>query len=231
MTLQYLPGDCDVIESPKPAVRKPFQGMCNAFYRAVSKPLIDKLLTLMAMPFALIVILPAAFLIFASDGRNPFYSQLRVGRNGQVFRLWKLRTMVYDADSQLEAYLAANPAAREEWELKQKLKEDPRVTAVGHFLRKTSLDELPQLWNVFAGHMSLVGPRPMMPNQRKDYSGQAYFNLRPGITGLWQVSDRNNCRFGGRVHYDDLYDRKISLPTDLGVMMRTVGVVLRGTGC
>ncbi len=145
--------------------------------------------------------------------------------------MWKLRTMVHDADERLDAYLAANETARTEWKQHQKLRKDPRITPVGRVLRKISMDELPQLWNVLAGHMSLVGPRPMMPSQRKSYSGQSYYNLRPGVTGLWQVSERNNCEFVGRVYYDDLYDNAVSLSMDIRVVLRTVAVVLRGTGC
>ncbi|MEM6421078.1 MAG: sugar transferase, partial [Pseudomonadota bacterium] len=161
---------------------------------------------------------------------NPFYRQARLGRHGRVFRIWKLRTMVVDADARLEAYLARNPAARAEWDATQKLKHDPRITIVGRFLRKTSLDELPQLINVLTGQMSLVGPRPMMVNQRHLYDGDSYYHLRPGLTGLWQVSGRNDCRFVDRVRYDNTYAARISFLTDLGVMLRTVGVVLRGTG-
>ena len=115
--------------------------------------------------------------------------------------------MVHNADELLEAYLAENPAAKLEWDATQKLKRDPRITLVGRILRKTSLDELPQLWNVLNGTMSLVGPRPMMLCQRASYSGQSYYNLKPGITGLWQISDRNESEFIARVRYDDVYDR------------------------
>ena len=165
------------------------------------------------------------------DGHNPFYSQMRVGKNGRSFRMWKLRTMVPNADEMLESYLAEHPAARLEWNATQKLKRDPRVTWLGFLLRKTSLDELPQLWNVLNGTMSLVGPRPIMVNQRDAYTGHAYFNLRPGLTGAWQVSDRNNCDFIDRVRYDDLYDNDLSFRRDFGIMLETLRVVARGTGC
>ncbi|WP_344846151.1 sugar transferase [Celeribacter arenosi] len=189
----------------------------------------DLLFTLAAAPVVLPFVAVMAVLI-ALDGSNPFYSQLRVGKHGRTFRMWKLRTMVKNADEQLEAYLDENPDARAEWDATQKLKKDPRITLIGRALRKTSLDELPQLFNVVNGTMSLVGPRPMMLNQRDSYPGQAYYNLKPGITGLWQISDRNECEFVGRVRYDDIYDRVISLKTDVGVLFRTVSVVLRGTG-
>lgn len=165
------------------------------------------------------------------DGGPALFRQPRLGRNGRVFRLWKLRTMVPDADKKLALYLDANPAARAEWDLTQKLKHDPRMTMVGRYLRRYSLDELPQLWNVLVGDMSLVGPRPMLPEQRKLYPGTAYFDLRPGLTGSWQVSERNGCAFAERAGYDNRYAQTISLGTDLRILLQTVAVVFRGTGC
>lgn len=165
------------------------------------------------------------------DGGKAFYAQWRVGRDGKPFRLWKLRSMVPDAESRLEAYLAANPAARQEWDVHQKLKQDPRVTRLGHFLRTYSLDELPQLWNVLVGDMSLVGPRPMFLAQEALYPGTDYYDFRPGLTGLWQISERNGCTFAARAHYDNLYAERISLSTDISILFLTVGVVFKGTGC
>jgi exopolysaccharide production protein ExoY len=128
------------------------------------------------------------------------------------------------------SYLAETPEARAEWDATQKLKQDPRITVVGRMLRKTSLDELPQLFNVLTGDMSLVGPRPIMVNQKALYPGQRYYDMRPGLTGLWQVSDRNECSFAGRVRFDDIYHRTMSFGTDLRILGQTVSVVLRGTG-
>lgn len=199
-------------------------------YRDGFKRVLDVTLVLVAAPLVLPVIALLAVLV-ALDGGKPFYSQLRVGRNGETFRIWKLRSMVRNADARLEQHLAANPRAREEWTTMQKLKDDPRITRLGRILRKGSLDELPQLLNVLLGSMSLVGPRPMMVEQKPLYDGTAYFRLRPGITGPWQISDRNACSFSGRVRYDEAYDRDLSLTTDLGILARTVIVVLRGTGC
>lgn len=189
----------------------------------------DALLTLIAAPLVVPLILVLAILL-ALGGNVPFYSQMRVGKNGQVFRMWKLRTMVHNADAILDNYLKQNPSARREWQETQKLKDDPRITRFGWILRKTSMDELPQLWNVLTGSMSLIGPRPMMLKQRALYPGHGYFNLKPGITGLWQISDRNDCDFSDRAEYDDLYDRVVSFKTDASILVRTVGVVLRGTG-
>ena len=169
-------------------------------------------------------------LLVAADGSNPFYWNERVGRRGRNFRMLKLRTMVPDADKMLEDYLSRNAEARLEWNSTQKLKTDPRITRIGRFLRKTSLDELPQLWNVLTGDMSLVGPRPMMPSQRPLYHGLAYYSLRPGITGIWQVSDRNESAFSKRAEYDSEYDEKLTFRMDMWLLWSTVRVVLKGTG-
>ena len=154
----------------------------------------------------------------------------RVGRHGRIYTIWKLRSMTRDADQALEAHLAANPEARVEWDRTQKLKNDPRITKLGRVLRKSSLDELPQLFNVLRGDMSLVGPRPMMPEQQALYPGTAYYKLRPGITGMWQVSKRNESTFADRARFDTQYDRRLSLLTDIKLLLATVRVVLRGTG-
>lgn len=198
-------------------------------YRAYFKRAFDMLAVLLAAPFVLPVVLIMGLLV-KRDGGPAFYCQDRIGRGGKVFRIWKLRSMVVDADARLEEYLASDPRARAEWDEHQKLKEDPRITAVGRLIRKTSLDELPQLWNVFRGDMSLVGPRPMLPGQAPLYPGRAYYRLRPGLTGFWQISDRNETSFAGRAAYDTQYARRLSLPTDLFVLCATVWVVLRGTG-
>ncbi|UMA63286.1 sugar transferase [Roseivivax marinus] len=199
-------------------------------YRRGAKRCLDVVLVLLAAPTALAIVLGAALLV-ALDGHNPFFSQIRVGRNGRHFRLWKLRSMVPDAEALLERHLENCDVARREWTEKQKLTNDPRVTRTGAFLRKTSIDELPQLWNVLVGQMSLVGPRPFMANQAGLYPGKAYFRLRPGITGNWQVSDRNASTFAARARFDDEYDRALSLVGDVRILAQTVAVVFRCTGC
>ncbi|MGR3375778.1 sugar transferase [Salipiger abyssi] len=201
-----------------------------SFYRHAFKRALDIALVLIgALPVLAVTLVLAA--IIALDGKSPFYLQKRVGRNGRVFHMWKLRSMVTDADRQLEAYLDRNPAARKEWNLTQKLRHDPRITRVGRLIRKTSLDELPQLWNVLRGDMSLVGPRPMMVDQQELYPGTAYYALRPGITGFWQTSVRNDSSFAERAGFDTEYLRKLSLGTDLQILAKTFKVVLHGTGC
>lgn len=204
-------------------------GKQGAFYQGSLKRIFDLFVVFATMPIWLSAILIGAVLI-ATDGHSPFYRQERVGRNGRIFWLWKLRTMVVDADAKLEAYLEANPEARAEWDAKQKLKKDPRITFFGRIFRKTSLDELPQIFNVLSGDMSLVGPRPMMVSQQDLYEGDSYYEMRPGLTGLWQISARNESRFSDRVRFDNTYAATMSFTTDLTVLMRTVGVVLRGTG-
>lgn len=206
-------------------VLPPSGGIYGRFF----KRFLDVAVILLAAPFILPLILLLVVTV-ARDGGRPFYTQMRVGRHGRAFRMWKLRTMVTDADERLELYLQSNPHARAEWDETQKLKCDPRITPVGRFLRRASLDELPQLWNVLIGDMSLVGPRPMMLNQQALYPGQSYFQLRPGITGYWQTAGRNKTTFEARVGFDDDYARDVSLMTDLRVLMRTVGVVLKCTG-
>ena len=201
----------------------------KSLYGAMIKPVLDVVFTvLLALPAAMIVGFFA--LLVMSDGHNPFYRQTRIGKNGRAFGMWKLRSMVPNADAVLEAYLAENPEARREWDLTQKLKKDPRITPVGRFIRKTSIDELPQLLNVVSGDMSLVGPRPMMLDQRVLYPGLAYYAMRPGITGFWQTSTRNESSFAERATFDARYFSAMSLKTDLRVLFKTVGVVFAGTG-
>lgn len=166
------------------------------------------------------------------EGGNPFYTQLRLGQGGRQFRMFKLRTMVKGADKRLEACLAADPALRAEWDSTQKLRNDPRVTRIGWFIRKTSLDELPQLLNVLRGDMSIVGPRPMLPDQLPLYlSPHAYLALRPGITGLWQVTARNDQAFDRRAIIDLSYFERLSFWLDLRIFLATFRAVVRGTGC
>ena len=199
------------------------------FYRRGLKRALDAAVVLLALPIILPTILCLAAVIFAR-GQAPFYRQARVGRGGKIFSMWKLRTMVADSEQRLQEYLAQDERARSEWDAFQKLKDDPRITPIGHILRKTSLDELPQLWNVLIGDMSLVGPRPMMPSQKSLYPGHAYYALRPGVTGFWQVSDRNTSTFAQRAEFDTAYERSLSFATDVRVLAATVGVVFRCTG-
>lgn len=216
-----------VIDRVAPARMSPRVG----FYRNYFKRFLDVALVLISLPVVLPVIAILCAVIFLRDGANPIYRQARVGKDGAIFNLWKLRTMVPDADDRLRHHLASDADAKRQWDEKQKLIDDPRITRFGQILRKSSMDELPQLFNVLFGDMSLVGPRPMMPEQRSLYPGAAYTALRPGLTGYWQISDRNACSFAQRAKFDTRYHDDVSLPTDVTVLAKTVGVVLRGTGC
>lgn len=198
-------------------------------YVSFGKRVFDILVVLCTAPVVVLVLFPFLVLV-ARDGGNPFYTQQRLGRGGKVYSMWKLRSMVMDADKELDAYLQANPEAKREWDHSQKLKNDPRITKIGQLIRKTSLDELPQLWNVLTGEMSLVGPRPMMVSQKDMYLGQDYYALRPGITGAWQVSARNESSFAERASYDSLYLRRLSAWTDVRILAKTVVVVCKATG-
>lgn len=198
-------------------------------YRSFFKRAMDVALVLVAVPAIFPIVLVLA-LIIMRDGGNPFYFQSRIGHGGKPFKMYKLRSMIVDADQKLEEYLSANPCARQEWDYSQKLKDDPRITRLGKMIRGSSLDELPQLWNILIGDMSLVGPRPMMVDQRDLYPGKAYFKMRPGLTGLWQITDRNESSFADRAEFDDTYYDKLSLATDVGIIYATIGVVIRGTG-
>ena len=191
--------------------------------------MIDIVVVLISAPITLPLVAVLAILV-RLDGASPFFHQQRVGRDGGYFKFWKLRTMVAGADQRLEEILAADPAARVEWNETQKLKSDPRITRLGRILRRTSADELPQLWNVLIGDMSLVGPRPMLPQQQTIYPGSAYFALRPGITGLWQISARNESSFASRATFDTRYANTMSFTVDILILIKTVGVVIHGTG-
>ncbi len=203
-------------------------------YANYGKRVFDLVFLVLAAPLVLPLI-ALIVLVVSLTGTRPFFSQQRVGQGGKVFRCWKVRTMVRDADAALLRLLAENADLAEEWAVNQKLSRDPRVTFIGRLLRKTSLDELPQLWNVMCGEMSLVGPRPFTPDQRglyeADFGGSAgYYMLRPGITGLWQVSRRNSGSFAERTLFDLDYARSLSFRGDLRIVLQTFVVVLRGTG-
>lgn len=198
-------------------------------YRNLLKRVLDVCLILVAAPIVIPVIAILALLV-ARDGHAPFFWSTRVGKNGRQFQMLKLRTMLPDAEYLLQGHIDADPIAKREWEATQKLKNDPRITVVGRMLRKASLDELPQLWNVLIGDMSLVGPRPMLSAQRALYPGLSYYALHPGITGPWQVSDRNESEFAKRADHDRDYDLNVSFSEDFRLLVRTVGAVIRGTG-
>ncbi|WP_242481801.1 sugar transferase [Paracraurococcus ruber] len=172
-------------------------------------------------------------LLVRADGGPVFYGHERVGLGGRRFGCLKFRSMVTDSQARLAALLAADPDARAEWEATRKLKDDPRVTRIGRFLRATSLDELPQLLNVLRGEMSLVGPRPVVAAELAEHYGMAaehYLSVRPGITGLWQVSGRSDTTYATRVALDVDYATRLSVWTDLRILLKTPLVVLARRG-
>jgi Undecaprenyl-phosphate galactose phosphotransferase WbaP len=173
-----------------------------------------------------------AVLIRTTSPGPVFYSQERIGWHGRRFRAWKFRSMRRDADEVLQQYLAEHPELLAEWQANHKLKHDPRITWVGRWLRLTSLDELPQIWNVLCGEMSLIGPRPIVEAEIEKYGHQYehYIQVVPGITGLWQISGRNNTTYDERVNYDAYYVRNWSLWLDLYILACTARVVLLGEG-
>jgi Undecaprenyl-phosphate galactose phosphotransferase WbaP len=194
----------------------------------IMKRLMDVALIVLAMPLLLPIFAILAFLIKRSSPGSVFYCQKRIGRDGKPFYAWKFRTMVQDADAALAKYLASNPEAQAEWDLDHKLRNDPRITKIGSILRKTSLDELPQLWNVLRGEMSLVGPRPIVDAEVSKYaeSFELYTKVKPGITGMWQISGRNDTTYGERVEFDAFYSRNWSPFLDIYILARTIKVVL-----
>jgi len=201
-------------------------------YGNIGKRLTDLILCALAIPLILPVVLILAFLA-RRDGGPAFFGHTRIGQNGKPFKCWKIRSMVPDAKQRLETLLAEDPAAREQWARERKLDSDPRITGFGDFLRKSSLDELPQLWNVFRGEMSLVGPRPVPSDELDQNYGQyrrVYLKMRPGVTGLWQVSGRNDVSYSERVQMDARYFKSISLKQDLSIIMHTASAVLNRTG-
>lgn len=202
----------------------------SRLYTGGGKRVFDIVIVLLTLPLVLPLIMLSALALWI-EGGNPFYRQDRLGRDGTVFRLLKLRTMTRNAEADLTEILAKDPALRYEWNTTQKLKNDPRITRIGHFLRSTSFDELPQIWNILLGHMSIVGPRPMMPEQLRLYGDpKAYFEMRPGLSGLWQIRERNDSHFSYRASVDRTYRATQSVWLDLSVLWQTIFVVLRRTG-
>ena len=203
----------------------------GSFYASTGKRFFDLALALVFAPFLVFPILVLAVLV-TRDGGSAFFGHKRVGKNGREFKCLKLRTMRPNAEAYLEEYLAKNEAARIEWAASFKLKNDPRITRFGKFLRKTSLDELPQLLNVLKGEMSFVGPRPVPQREIEQYgsSRNAYLAGRPGITGAWQVSGRNDLDYATRVAMDVQYRQSESFIGDALIILKTPIKVFKPTG-
>jgi Undecaprenyl-phosphate galactose phosphotransferase WbaP len=194
--------------------------------------ILDISIILMAAPYIILAFLIIAILIKLDSPGPVFYRQTRIGRFGRRFQVYKFRTMVQNADQVLQDYLERFPELKAEWLATHKLKQDPRITGLGALLRRSSLDELPQIWNIIIGEMSLVGPRPIVDAEVEKYGKcfNLYIQVRPGLTGLWQVSGRNNTTYARRVELDEYYIRHRSLKLDLQILLRTVLVVLKKDG-
>lgn len=185
----------------------------------------------------IILLIPLTIIIYTlslikREKGKIFYTQKRIGKNGKVFKMYKYRSMVENADEILEKYLEENEDIRNEYKINKKLKNDPRVTKVGKFIRKTSIDEFPQFINVLKGEMTLVGPRPYLPKEIEDM-GSAYkeiVKVKPGITGYWQVSGRNNVTFEDRLKLDIEYCKIKSLKLDIKILFSTIKKVIKREG-
>jgi Undecaprenyl-phosphate galactose phosphotransferase WbaP len=197
-----------------------------------AKRALDLILTIAAAPLVLLVVAIAMLLIKLESAGPVLIANERIGMNGRKFKAWKLRSMVVNGDDVLEAHFVKHPEDLPQWQATQKLKRDPRVTRVGRIIRKTSIDELPQLWNVLIGEMSVVGPRPMLESQVAMYGPafESYKRVRPGITGLWQISGRNHLTFAERARLDAYTIRNWSVWLDVYILIRTVSVVLTAHG-
>ncbi|RTF46878.1 undecaprenyl-phosphate galactose phosphotransferase WbaP [Serratia marcescens] len=200
-----------------------------------SSRIIKRTFDIVGSTFIMITLMPILlFLAFkvSRDGGNAIYGHERVGHNGKKFKCLKFRSMVMNSQEVLNTLLENNPEAKAEWEKDFKLKNDPRITKIGAFIRKTSLDELPQLWNVFIGEMSLVGPRPVVEAELERYAGDVdyYLMAKPGMTGLWQVSGRNDIDYDTRVYFDAWYVKNWALWNDIAILFKTIAVVLKRDG-
>ena len=200
-------------------------------YRVV-KRVLDILVIVLMSPVLLPLLLTIAAAVRFSSRGPIFFSHRRIRRHGEFFSMWKFRTMCVNSAEVLENYLRSHPEAREEWQRTHKLRFDPRVTPVGRFLRRTSLDELPQLWNVLAGSMSLVGPRPIVAAEVEKYGEffADYCLVKPGVTGLWQVSGRSHLSYPERVQLDRKYAHTWSLQGDFTILARTLSSVVNQDG-
>ena len=194
----------------------------------VAKRLFDIIFSSLVLIFFSPIYLILALLIALSSQGPIFYVQKRVGKNHKTFNCLKFRTMINNADEVLESIMAQSPQLREEFENTFKLKEDPRITRIGKFLRLTSLDEFPQFWNVLKGDMSVVGPRPLVPQELYKYGDRIdrVLTIRPGITGLWQVSGRNDIPYPQRVNIDVYYVNYYNWWLDFWIIFKTIGVII-----
>jgi len=200
--------------------------------KSVLKRTLDLCIAISALVFLMPFMVFAAILVRLADKGPALFSQDRIGRDGNTFKCYKFRSMITNSQEALDQLLATDPVAAAEWAADQKLRNDPRITMIGAFLRKTSLDELPQLINVIRGDMSIVGPRPIIQAEIPRY-GRAfkdYASVRPGLTGLWQVSGRNDTTYPERVAMDQKYARTNTIIGDISIILRTIPAMLFSRG-
>lgn len=240
--LCYVAPGCARIERPvtlhlvppaEPAVKSDgVQHTPNSIEAALIRGFDISVAMIAIVVLAPLMLLVAALVKMTSSGPMLFCQQ-RVGRDGALFPCLKFRSMVVDAQTQLDRLLAQSDDARQEWERDQKLRRDPRITPIGEFLRKTSLDELPQLFNILAGQMSVVGPRPIVEGEIVRYGSRFadYCSVRPGLTGLWQISGRNDVSYATRVRLDSLYVQRQSLGLNFAICIKTLPAILTSRGC
>lgn len=196
------------------------------FYRSIGKRIFDLTVVLIMLP-ALLPIMVIIAIFISRDGYSPIYMHKRIGYKGRSFRSYKFRTMVPDADKVLMDIIGRDVNARLEWMTNYRLTNDPRFTRIGLFLKKTSLDELPQALNVLKGEMSLVGPRAMSLDEARLYKSKVYYNMKPGLTGLWQISNRNYSTFATREVYDKAYSERMSFSVDVSIIANTFRAIAR----
>ena len=204
----------------------------SLFRYRVLKRVLDIVLIVVSLPVTLLILSAISLVVLLSTPGPVFYSHRRLGRHGAFFSMWKFRTMCENSAEVLEEYLLRHPHARAEWSRTHKLRFDPRVTRVGRLMRQYSLDELPQLWNVFTGQMALVGPRPIVAAEVEKYAEgfRFYCRVKPGLTGLWQVSGRSELSYPQRVALDCDYVDRWSLRRDFIILVRTLRSVVNQDG-
>ena len=222
----------EVVDVPRQGRRSADHLPTSLFRYRVIKRVLDIVLILVTLPMTLPILGMISLVVLLSTPGPIFYSHRRLGRNGAFFSMWKFRTMCENSAEVLEEYLLQHPEARGEWSRTHKLRFDPRVTAVGRLLRQYSLDELPQLWNVFTGQMALVGPRPIVAAEVEKYAEgfRFYCRVKPGLTGLWQVSGRSELSYPQRVALDCDYVDRWSLRRDFVILVRTLRSVVNQDG-
>ncbi len=226
--LSFSAGDYVASFERRAAVPSP----TRRFSYAVMKRAMDIFLILLTSPITVPICLILAISVVISSPGPVFFSHRRIGRGGIFFSMWKFRTMCVNSAEVLEQHLARYPEERDEWSRCHKLRKDPRVTPLGKFLRRSSLDELPQLWNVLTGRMSLVGPRPIVAAEAEKYGSDFayYLAVKPGLAGLWQASGRSTLTYDERVALDRRYAEQWSLGSDIYILLRTVTKVVNADG-